>query len=109
MLRNATRSPWWGRFIGGVRRRLQELADLGSCAIDAALHRAHGAAGYGGRVLIGETFGTDQDQRLALVGGKLRQRIVEVHELEMPLLLGRHGETGRERAVAIGDLALGLA
>src|SRR5580693_8231553 len=72
------------QMLGGGQDRIHRLAGRPAVAIigagfqyalqrapgaaDAALHRANRAAADLGRLLVGETAGANQDQRLALFG-----------------------------------------
>ena len=78
-------------------------------AVDAAFHGADGTAGDVGGILVGEAFGADQDERLALIRRQLRQRLAEIDKIEVTLLLGRDRKLGGQLALAVGDLALRLA
>src|SRR4051794_20174384 len=57
-------------------------------AIDTALDGADRAPADVRGLLVGEAGRADQDQRLALIGGKLRERPTEFLEFESAALLG---------------------
>ena len=78
-------------------------------AVDAALDRADRAAADLRRLLVGKAGRPDQDQRLALVVGKLRERRAKVLHVHMAVLLGMGREPRRIAAVGVLDLAPPLA
>ena len=78
-------------------------------AVDAALDRAHGAAGNLGGLLVGEAGGADQDQGFALIVGEAGQRGAEILHLHMPVLLGMGRERRGVAAVGVLDFAAALA
>src|ERR1700704_4272723 len=80
---------------------IQQGAEFGARAVDAALDGADRAAADGCRVLIGEARRADQDQRLALVLRQLVERCAKLLEFEMRVLR----RLGLER---LGIAALGL-
>jgi hypothetical protein len=57
-------------------------------AVDAALDRADRAPADVGRFLIGEAGGAHEDQRLALIRRKLRERGAEFLKFKAAALLG---------------------
>src|SRR5258708_35665194 len=65
---------------------IQQGAEFGARAVDAALDGADGAAADGGRIFVGEARRADQDQRLALVLRQFFQRRPKLLELEMRVL-----------------------
>src|SRR4051794_2724209 len=87
----------------------EELGETQAGAGDAALHRADGAVHDRRDVLVGQAGGADEEERLALVGGQLRQRDAQIGEVELRALLGRAREVRRIRPLRILDLAAALA
>ena len=87
----------------------EHLAQAIARAVDAALDRAHGAAGNLGGLLVGEASGADQDQGFALIVGEAGQGGAEILHLHMPVLLGMGRERRGVAAVGVLDFAAALA
>jgi hypothetical protein len=64
-----------------------ESRQAGACTIDAALDRAHRAVADFRGFLVGEAGCSDQNQRFALIGRQLQQRLAELVELDVRGLL----------------------
>src|SRR6516165_5242888 len=87
----------------------QQLCELDPRAVDPAFDRADRAAADLCSLLIGKSGGAYQDQRLALIGGQLVERLTEFRELDAAMLL-RISHQGRRKApVRVLDLAPALA
>ncbi|SOR26913.1 protein of unknown function [Methylorubrum extorquens] len=96
-----------GADIGGaVAENLRELLPG---TPDPALHRADAAVHDGRRLLVAEVLDRHEDQRLPHRQGKLGERGLRIHQIDMARLLGCRGEPLGIIAVAVGDLAHLLA
>ena len=87
----------------------EHLAEAIAGAVDAALDRAHGAAGNLGGLLVGEASGADQDQGFALIVGEADERGAEILHLHMAVLLGMSRKRSGVASVGILDFAAALA
>ncbi len=87
----------------------EKLAEARARTIDAALDCPHGAAANLGGFLVRESFGADEQQRLALIGRELGQGDAEVREIEMTILLGWNCKRALMYLVGIIHLAAQLA
>ncbi len=78
--------------IGGAFD-IEAFGQMGAGAVDTALDGADRHAADLGGILIGEAGSTHEDQRLALVVGKLLQSGFEVYHIEMTVLSRMGGES----------------
>jgi hypothetical protein len=88
-------APRGGRLLAGrlaVHQRLQGRAG----AVHAALHRADLAADHLGDLLVGQAVHPVEDQHLAVARAQLGERGLEVPQVGVPLLGGRHRGAGPE-------------
>ena len=101
------REQWCDRVLADFGRiaDAEKLGEPRARAVHAALDRADRAAANLRRLLVGKALGADEQKRLALIGGELRQRVPEIGKIEMPVLLGQDGERVLMRLVGVVDLA----
>src|SRR5687767_5956488 len=83
----------------------EEFSETFAGTIDPALDRANLRCAHLSRFLVSQTLGSDQQERLALVGRKPHQSRTQFRELYMPGLFWGDGDLGREQAIDILDLA----
>src|SRR5439155_21376621 len=62
----------------------EKLGKFLSCAVNPALDRADGTFADMGGLLVGEAGGANQNERLALIRGGVKQRLAKFPELDMP-------------------------
>src|SRR5215212_5705078 len=87
---------------------LLEAENLGEAlarTVHAALDRADLGVADHRRLLIGQTLGADEEERLALLGRELAERVAEIGEVEIGALLGRDRDLCGIDAVGVLDLA----
>ncbi len=87
----------------------EKLGKFLSCAVDPALDRADGALADMSGLLVGEAGGANQNERLALIRGEVKQRLAKFPELDMPGLCFRRCQALRIAAISIFDLPTTLA
>src|SRR5262245_32022838 len=88
---------------------MKQLSQPRSSAVDAGLDSSYCASANAGRLFIGEARCAHQDQRFALVGGKLGKRFTEFPEFHVAVLIGLGLQRLGMVTVAILDLAAALA